>query len=181
MNFVIKNKLIILLIISFVISLSSCRIVRIGGKRSPKTVYEEYYVGEGVMQYFVKPIYFKSKDYKFTLDYTFRDTIATTYATCNYSLFSEKPIKTIDSTIILVDNNKRIKIKSNKKLFIDKKKDYQIRYSGGITKNELKTFFGGTTFEINIYENKSKIVLKPTKGTYKSIKIFKEQVMDIME
>jgi len=181
MNFIIKNKLSILLIILFVVSLNSCCIMGMRGQRSTKTIYDDFYISEGVMQYFVKPITFKSKDYKFTLDFTFRDSITTSYATCNYSLFSEEPVSTIDSAIILVDNNQKIIIKNNKKLFVSKKKKYQIRYSGGITNNELKIFFKGTSFEVNIYNNNSKIVLKPSNKTLKSIELFNKEVVDIIE
>ncbi len=178
-----KNKYLIFYvsILFFLLNLSSCGMMMMGGKKEKFSVYEEYYINEGITQYFVKPLIFKSKDYKFTIDYTFRDSITTSFVTANSSLFSDQPIKTIDSIIILIDNSKKVKVKNNKKLFIDMKKKYQIRHSGNISYNELKTFFSGTVFEVNVFTNNSNIILFPSKQTLKSIRLFNTHGIEIIE
>ena len=175
-----KKILIIILSLFFIINLTSCFSIRSKGNKSRET-YSVFYIDNGVLQYFVKPLEFKSKGYTLHIDFTFRDT--TQYQnqiTANYTLYSKEPIKNIESIVIKTDTNS-FQIIGNEKLYINKNKDgYQIRYSGLITYKQLTDFFYCKKLVIHIFLKDEK-VFKPIARTSKMINIVREEVIDIIE
>jgi hypothetical protein len=174
-----KTFLLFFVIITF---FSSCIPLKMGGTQSRKKCYEEFYISDGVIQYFIKPLKFKSGNNEFYIDFTFRDTVnINSLITANYSFISEFPVKNIDSVIINTTCEKFL-LQNGSKLFVDKnKKSYEIRYSDKIYYSELKKFFYSDNLHIFIYSNKNEYVFEPNKNTLKKIKISKDEVIDIID
>ncbi len=163
---------------------------KIGGsfRKSRYKCYEEFYVDEGVNQYFVKPLDFKALNgkEKFTIDFTFRDTLRdNSQIIANYSFFSEYPVKKIDSVVLIAANNtdkQSFKLKNCQRLFIDKnKKTYQIRYSCSLTYKQILDFFDYQDYSVSVYINGNTIKFIATKKTLKAIYIVKNEVTDIIK
>jgi hypothetical protein len=168
------------LFLSILLFFTSCIPFRYAGKKPAQKVYEQFFVDQGVMQYFVKPLTFYSKKYKYTVDFTFRDTIAdNSFVTANFSVFSKEKIKNIDS-VYFIANNKKYYFQNCKKMFLEKdKKKYQIRYTSGITLRDFEKF---CSIKPNIYVfvNNDRMLFKPTKKVLKSLRIVKGNILDII-
>ena len=168
------------LLIVIIISFNSCIGLRIKGKKSNKTYYEEFFIAQGVMQYFVKPLEYKSEKNNLSIDFTFRDTLSyNSFVIVNYSVFTDEAIKKIDSTFF-VFNTEKIELKHCEKLFIDKKKKYQIRNSCKITYRELMQIIE-SDFEIWTYYNNQNHIFSPTRQAKTGVEITKTRIIDIIE
>jgi len=169
--------------IAFIIILlfSSCYGIKFNGKKSAKKHYEVFFIDQGVLQYFVKPLEFKGDDEVFSVDFTFRDSVNYfSSVTTNYSIFTENPIKQVDSAFF-VTNNEQIKLHNCERFFINiKKKTYQIRNSCTITYSQLIEITANET-EFWAYYEGQKHVFIPTKKTSNILQGIKTQVIDIIE
>ncbi len=165
-----------------IILFSSCFGLRIRGTKSPKQVYEVFFIDDGVLQYFIKPLKFKNKHDYFTVDFTFRDTLKyDSFVTTNYSIYTKVAAKKIDS-LFFITSEYKIKCKNNDKMFIDlKKKTYQIRYSSGITYQELIYLTSADDYYVLAYYNNSKHKFFPKRKTKKYIDIVNQQVINVIE
>ena len=153
-----KKVFVLLFLLTFIVSFTSCFSLKSSSNKAKET-YSVFFIDNGVLQYFIKPLEFKSK---------------------NYTLYSTEPIKSIESIIIKTNTNSA-QIIGNERLYINKdKKGYQIRYSGTITYKQLTEFVYCENPRIHIYL-KNEIIFKPEKHTLKSIKIIKTEVIDIIE
>lgn len=85
-----NNKLHSLICIFLLFQLSGCMGVKHGGSTTPAgKLMEEFFVQQGVMQYFIKPLEWKLMGDKGLVqtDFTFRDSAGTkTPVTCNFTL-----------------------------------------------------------------------------------------------
>lgn len=172
-----KTKLLFLIII---LSLSSCIGIRIKGTKSAKKYYEEFFIDQGVMQYFIKPLEFKGEKDNLSIDFTFRDTVDyQSFITTNYSIYTFEKVKNIDSAFFII-NNKKIQLKHCEKLFIKKSKQYQIRNSCKITYKEFMEIVEVEP-EIWAYFNNKKHVFLPSKNAKTGLEITKTQIIDIIE
>lgn len=102
---------------------------------NPGKLYEVFYIKNGVTQYFVKPLKGKGEDLKYTTDFTLRNDLKLDGdIVCNFSLFSKKPIKKIESAVFKSDG-KSIPLHSLEKIFIEKvkKEQYHLRYTSKMT------------------------------------------------
>lgn len=160
---------------------TSCLGVKFKGKKSPKQFYEVFYMDQDVLQYFIKPTYFKEDKNIFSVDFTFRDSSSnTSLVTTNYSIYSPDVIKQIDSSFFVV-NNQKFKLNNPNRLFIDlHKTTYQIRYSTVLEYDALAQL---TSYdpEFWAYYNNSKHVFYPTKRSLNILGIVKAQIIDIIE
>jgi hypothetical protein len=66
-----KNISILIVIASL---LPSCFSIKPGVTKTGKNLWEEFYVSQGVSQYFIKPLLFKNEAGHFLVDFTFRNT-----------------------------------------------------------------------------------------------------------
>lgn len=93
--------------------------------------FETYYVGDGLNQYFVAPLKFKSGEMSFQCDFTYRDKNDS--VTCNFSIFADKPFVNFDYVGFKV-KSERINLDRAKKLFVEKQKNkFHSRYTSKIT------------------------------------------------
>ena len=150
------------------------------GTGKPKKHYEEFFIEQGVMQYFIKPMKFKGNKNYLTIDFTFRDTLKyESFVIANYSIFTKTAVKKIDSTFFII-NNEKIKFKNCERMFIDFRKDYQIRNTCNITYKEL-TKIVEMKPEIWAYFDNEKHVFVPSKHALKSFEVIKTRIIDIIE
>lgn len=161
--------------------LYSCSNIRFVGKKSPKKYYQEFFIDNGIMQYFLKPVVYKSSKEKLLGDFTFRDTVAENgFVVFNYSIYTKSVVKNIDSAFIIISDNK-IRIKNNERMFIDKDKNFfEIRYSAFITFYQMKQLSENES-KINVFYNNSSVTFVPTKKTKSVLELFDQKVINIIE
>ncbi len=171
----------LILLTVLIVSTTSCLSLKIKGKKSKPSKYvEEFFIDQGIMQYFIKPMKFKGEKEFFTVDFTFRDSISfDSYLTANYSVFTKNVVKKIDSAFVFVGDNK-IKFCCSKRMFIDNyKKGYQIRYSSNITLNELSELVDNEK-KIVLYYNGDEHYFLPVKKTKTACSVVKKNIIDII-
>jgi len=160
-------KKIAILSITFMLFANSCALTSFyKTKSSAPSFYVTFFVANGINQYFIKPIEFKSSKDILKIDFTFRDTCKyETFIIVNYSIFSKDLIKNVDSAYFLI-NGKKIYFKESEKLFIESKKQYQIRQSNKITYKELLDVFSNRS-EIYIFTSGKVLKFVPSNKTEK--------------
>ncbi|MBN2890761.1 MAG: hypothetical protein JXL97_02750 [Bacteroidales bacterium] len=169
-----------LLLLIVIVSLSSCYGVKIKGKKNPKKYYEEFFISQGIIQYFIKPLEFKGEKETFVADFTFRDSVQyNSLIAVNYSIFSDDVVKQVDSAFFIT-NNKKIKILNCEKLFIEKHKQYHLRNSCKITYNDLIQVIN-EDLEVLAYYNNLEHNFKATKQAKKGLFIAKTRIIEIIE
>jgi len=149
---------------------SGCMGIKINATKSPKKLFETFYVGEEGSQYFIKPISFSNDSDKLLIDFTFRykDKIKDS-AIVNISFFTNEIIKECDSLKITI-NKHFIVVENPKYLFSERKKDkYTSRFSLKIPVIDLYNFFNENYWEIISYYNNASVTFFSTKKTSKKI------------
>lgn len=171
-----------LLFLFLLLSISSCITFHVRSTKSAKKLYEEFFIGQGVMQYFVKPLEFKNNEYSLNIDFTFRDTThATSLVITNFSIFLKDKSEKIDSLGFQFDNSK-VNFINPTQLYIDfNKKQYIKRFTSYVKYDDMKSFFYSENLTIFIYSNNLLKILYPTKKTNKNIEILKIKVFDMIE
>lgn len=161
------KKNILLLGITIVLITNSCALSSFyKTKKTTSSFFVTFFVENGINQYFIKPLNFKSKKELLKIDFTFRDTCQNkTLIIANYSIFSSQLIKNIDSAFFMV-NNQKIYFKETEKLFIENKKQYQIRQTNKITYKELLQIFNNDS-QIHIFYSNNELIFVPTSKTKK--------------
>ena len=141
-----------------------------GLSNSGKKLYESFFVGNEGVQYFIKPLYFKSDNDKFNLDFTFRNkNDSNSNVNINYSIKSKNLIKSIDSIQIISDLS-QITLLNNKLLFKEfKGKLFQSRFNGSTTLYNLMPLFKNNNWRITVFENEENAIYLPSKKSKKAI------------
>ncbi len=173
------KKILYLILLTSLIS--ACSSVKYAGKKSAKKYYEEFFIDQGVMQYFIKPVEYKNGKNKITVDFTFRDSVPDNgNITLNFSLFSENLVKKIDSASF-ISSNQEIKIKNLKRMFIDKRKNiFQVRYTSSIKFRDMSEIFANN-YNLILFYNKTKQTFVPKTKTLKIYRAFDNKVLSIIE
>jgi len=166
---------------AIVVSLGSCQSYKYTKGNKTDKYYEEFFIKQGVMQYFVKPLLYTNDESKYTIDYTFRDSISRTgLVVINNSLYSDKYIKNIDSAFFVFSDGK-LEIMNIKRMFIEKeKKKFEIRYSATITLAQMEQVFKNN-HKISIFSNNVEYLMLPKKKTTKIYQLFDEKILEIIE
>ena len=176
MKKLIANSLIITLLFTLLISCGGVKIA--GGGSKANKLYEVFYIKNGVTQYFVKPLKYKSKDIKFTMDYTLRSDVKKDgFIVCNFSTFSEKPIKKIETFKLNIDG-KKYEFKELEKVFLEKQKnDYHLRYTSKLSFED----YSKLTESVNSTVELNNIVFETSKKNTKKLGRIDEYVVDLIE
>jgi hypothetical protein len=172
----------LLLFFIILISFDACISFNVKGTKSAKKLYEEFFLGQGVMQYFVKPLEFKNDEYSFTIDFTFRDTLSdVSLVISNFSVFLDDKSEIFDS-IGFESENFKVDFINPTQLYIDfNKKQYIKRFTSYVKYGDMKNFFYSENLSIFIYSKNVKKNLYPTKKTSKNMNILNNKLFEITE
>lgn len=158
--------------------LTSCLSIKPGATKTGKKLWEEFYVSDGVIQYFVKPLTYKSTVGEFKADFTFRTNSDS--VTINYSLIQIVPI-IIPEHISFSSKQKNFQIKSAKTLLNEKfKKGYQLRQSGKISMNDFKNLITENTLEAIVRNGTGATIYYPSKKTTKQCNSLNNNLFEII-
>lgn len=163
---------------------SNCGGMRIGASSSRATAYETFFVGDEGLQYFIKPLLFKSENNKdkLSVDFTFKQKQEfdnNALVRVNFSIFSKEKIKDIN-LIEVITSNETIKIFNPELMFIENsKKQIHSRFTMEITAAQLANIFKDNNCKWQISQEKGKSSFLPTKKTSKSIKKINKSIFDL--
>ncbi|ACF15106.1 hypothetical protein Ctha_2657 [Chloroherpeton thalassium ATCC 35110] len=143
-----------------------CFSVKPQASQSRNSLYESFFLEGSIMQYFIKPLEFQSKDAELSLDVTLRDSKdPNDEATLNFSIFSEKDLALADS-VAIVFSDTRVSARSHSKLFFEKT---VYRYTSSFdTPSILHAFLSGK-FTLLLYYADQAVTFAPTSSTSASI------------
>lgn len=168
-----------LFVCSISLLLTSCGGIKVaGGGSNVSKLYEVFYIQNGVTQYFVKPLKFKSNSVKFTADFTLRsDVTPEKNIVCNFSLYSPEPIKSVEKVSVTTGQS-TMELFDLEKVFIEKQKNsYHVRYTSKMKFSDFSalTKTNSSAFNVDnaIFESPKKVVKKLNKVD--------EYVIDIIE
>lgn len=170
-------------IIIVAISISSCISFKPNAKKTSKSLYTTFYLGEKGTQYFVKPLTLKGANKeKITVDFTFREKAKADSSTVviNSSILLNKAIESVDSIVFY--SNSHLFSLDNAKVLFREKKDGQIliRTSGTTTITYLSSLFNKTEWQIKVYANSTEFQFQSTKKTNKSIPLLHSAIFELL-
>lgn len=170
----IRTLCIVLVSILFI----SCFSIKPQVSKTGVNLWEEFYVSPGVMQYFIKPLQFKSQNRNIEMDFTFRNVSDS--VTVNYSIFSELTYFYPD-TLTISNGLKAVHICSSITLVseIDQKK-YKLRQSGKISLAELKILTKDNNWAITLQNNHEMDQLFGSNKTKDKIKSVNDNLVNQM-
>lgn len=158
--------------------LTSCLSIKPGATKTGKKHWEEFYVSDGVIQYFVKPLTYKSTVGEFETDFTFRTNSDS--ATINYSIIQSAPVS-VPERISFSNSKATIEIKPVKILLNEKfKKGYKLRQSGKISMNDFRRLITENTLTAIVKNGTATTVFHPTKKTTKQHKNLNANLFEIL-
>ena len=145
-------------------------IVGCGLKLSNKDLYVDLYTGKGGMQYYVKPLEFKSSDGNLmVMDITFKDHSSdSSFATINLSFIYPNKPEVVDSVLFIDSNNELIFSINNGQLMFNKpykNNSLLSRYTFSDSFQNINNLFKNNSFTVK----NGKRVYKQTKKTNKKI------------
>lgn len=155
---------------------SSCRSVKGVGK-GETTDYTSFYLGDGNLQYFIKPIELESEKSKFEIDFTIRQFVDEPITvTANFSIFSKEVARSVE-VMKLVGTEVATSPLTIEKIFVEGSEgDFHYRGTSTYDYKEWKTFMESFK-EIHV-ENE---VFLPSGKTTKQIEGLQSSLMQILE
>lgn len=164
------------LVIALVLIASACLKVQTTGKKSK--YYETFLLQEGGTQYFIKPVLIKNAHATLSLDYTLRDNA--TEVTCNFTLTTTLPLKQLKTLDFDLSGN-NISTKALEKIFIEKTKNYNYRYSSKITYQDFKRTMSEPLTSITLSDGEQRITIVPTSSFKKVAEVVRNNIIDVIE
>ena len=155
-----KNIFYFLLSAFLIFFMTSCGGIKPSGTKSASSLYETFYVGEAGIQYFIKPLRFESATKSSVeTDFTFRvkkEIQPRDSVIVNFSLFSSKVIKEIDS-LVIQSNGKRCVLPYKEYIYTEKEGNLFVsRFSTKGKLSSLETVFQDANWEILLYSSETK-------------------------
>lgn len=159
----------------------SCLTIKPGATKSGIKFYESFYIGEGVNQYFVKPLSFSNGVNDFFIDFTLRDQKSKNDSCAiNFTLITPIITKKIDSLVINSKSNSLI-LNDCKLLFVDRVgKSFNARFSANSQSSKLHKLFQDNQWQIIVYNSNKMEKFEPTKKTFKTISILDKNLFQIL-
>lgn len=154
--------------------LTSCFTIKPGVTKTGKNFWEEFFVSEGVMQYFIKPLTFRNRADQLEIDFTFRTKSDS--ATVNFSIISINPI---DSPEKLTISNSSILVKINllKTLLTENFSKKMIRKSGKISCQDLRQLINDNQWTIVSYSKSETSKFFSPKKTSRKIDLLEKKLI----
>ncbi len=174
-NYLIKNGAVLgILIIIF-----GCSGIKPSTTKSGSELYETFFISEGVMQYFIKPLEFKNDTKEeMMLDITFRHK-SDTPAHLKMSFITDDVLNTTDSLKIANDNHEVV-LKNMNIMFKERgKKKYKSRFSADTTLSDVTKLFKNKNWFITIYAKDYSNSFSPINKTSKSITKLNHEIFSL--
>jgi hypothetical protein len=156
------NKIALFLILAF--AFTACMGVKPQGTRATSRHFESFYLGEGISQYFIKPMKFTQDKNTLLVDFTIRqDNYLSEGGTMNFSLKTPELFDKVDSLFISTSTAK-IYAENLERLFLQKdSKNYHIRTSSSVSKDFITAFFDSEDLLIKVYCSNQSFEFEPNK------------------
>ena len=173
----VARKLGLIFLLVLIINCFSSCINMKGAGKGDSTGYTSFYLGDGNLQYFIKPIELESEKSKFEIDFTIRQFKGEPkIVTANFSVFSETVARTVEK-MSLVGTEITISPITLEKIFIEGNEgDFHYRGTSTYDYVEWKTFM--KSFK-EVYVDGE--VFLPDGKTTKQIAGLNASVMQILE
>jgi len=155
---------------------SSCFSIKPQVTKTGSNLWEDFFVSPGVMQYFIKPLSFDSKEQNLDIDFTFRNVSDS--VTANFSVYSNQKNNKPDS-IIISNELTTINICCPKTLiseYVNKK--HKLRQTGKISLNEFKALTKNDDWTITIKHGNLKDQYFTTQKTKNNIEKIDTNLMN---
>lgn len=157
---------------------NACFTIKPAATKTGKNLWEEFYVAQGVIQYFIKPLTFKSNSGDIIVDFTFRTNSDS--ATVNFNIIDTNPIA-IPTQVSFFKDEHLCTISSRKTLLSEKKnKTFKLRQTGKIAQNDLIRLFGSNNCIISVTNNSATKDYQPAKRTEKYVVRLKSNLFDVI-
>jgi hypothetical protein len=159
----------------------SCLTIKPGATKSGIKFYESFYIGEGVNQYFVKPLSLSNGVNDFFIDFTLRDQKSKSDSCAiNFTLITPFITKNIDSLVISSKSDKVV-LTDSKLFFINRVgKSFNARFSATLQASKLHKLFKDNQWQIIVYNSNKIEKFEPTKKTLKTISILNKNLFQIL-
>lgn len=173
-----------LLVAVVILATTGCISFKPNAKKSAKSLYTTFYLGDKGTQYFIKPLELKSANNEtFTVDFTFRDSQSTadsTHVIVNSSILTKSLHSSLDS-IIFSNSSNSFTISKLNVLFKEKKEgDFLLRTSGKTNLGSLKALFFTSNWQVNVFTNSNEYSFTTTKKTNKSVPLLYTSIFDLI-
>ena len=147
---------------------------------SRNRLFQSFYMGNGITQYFIKELTFNNDNNSLLLDITVQmKKEDSNNAIVNFTLQGKENINQVDSAII-VQQGKKLILTNIVPLFNEKiKNNFKSRYTSNINANDLFIFFQDPLWSIHITSRGKKYVYTTPKKTIKSIQYIHSNVFEI--
>jgi hypothetical protein len=176
----LRNRTLFFAYFSILFLLNSCITQKGGSGGSTGNLYEIFYVGEGINQYFIPGLNFRSKEKEnIVCDFTYRDSSET--VVCNFSIFSENPYSKF-SEVFFLCNNQEFHLTDFNKIFIEsRKRHFLSRFSSKLKIDEFLLLFEQKEISIIVNTPDSKSSFQATKKTMKSVERINSELIRILK
>ena len=162
------------LIIAFSILAGCISFPQMSSSGKPGKYYENFFVGDGVNQYFVKPLLYKREKQKIKLDFTFRDTsFGHQRVLTNCSFYTSS--RNLKVTHLGVRTDDSIYFKTASHIVIRKeKKQWEYRYTADFKYPAFRLLIGHESCKpVLLTQSKGQmtadtLVFKPTRKTQRA-------------
>lgn len=162
--------------------LVSCLSIKPATVKSPKKLYESFFLGNGKTQYFIKPLEFTAgRNDVIRLDFTLRDTPTDTNVTVNFSVYAPEAIDTVHALRIQAD---RFGISSDKvqQLFRKKhKKNYESRFSTEFPVSAIQKAFARPNWHVVVEAPKGKRNYPSARRAQRKVRTLHEAVFQLLK
>jgi hypothetical protein len=171
------NKIIFILVLSIIST--SC--LKIQSKGRASKYYETFLLQGGGTQYFIKPIEFKSNRILFSTDFILKDNISdTSSVVCNFTFSSPTSYKPLKGLSFIVDNQE-LSVLSMDKIYIEKTKNYDYRYTTTLRYQDFKLVFSKPLQFIKIKDGEQEVKILPNASFVKKAKYVRENIIHIID
>ncbi|KAB1066283.1 hypothetical protein [Salibacter halophilus] len=152
-----------------------------GGGSHRGKLYRSFYLKEGGLKYFIKPMKFKGEDAELLVDFNI-ESVKGNIAVVNFSIFHEKPLKKL-SSFEISNPDTSIKAGEIESMFVEleSNNEYESRFTSHIPNSGLKHIFQNQHWTIKAVEAKTKLEFEPKRSTEKDIEKINKAVIQLLD
>ena len=152
-----------------------------GGVGKSDKLYKSFYLEDGGLKYFIKPMKFKGSDSELLIDFNI-ESFEGDSAVVNFSIFHSEPFKKLSSFRISTPDT-AIKAYAIKSMFVEleKSNNYESRFTSLIPNTGLKKIFTEPNWEINARRNQTELTFHSRRKIEKDINLIDRAVFQLLD